>query len=134
MKLKRTKKQGFLESSASSDLPFLLIIYFIVIAGFNLNTGFLINLPAKDSTRLIHRDDLIRFALDMNGNVIYDNRIITISDAGTLISAAQEINPELVLMLTIDPQARWQRVVTFVELAQDLAVETFSFSMRRDTP
>ncbi|MCL2044711.1 MAG: biopolymer transporter ExbD [Treponema sp.] len=134
MKLKRKNRRGFLESSASSDLPFLLIIYFIVIAGFNLNTGFLINLPAKDSTRLIHRDDLIRFALDMNGNIIYDNRIITISDADNIISAAQEINPHLALMLTIDPQARWQRVVSFVELAQDLAVETFSFSMRRDTP
>jgi len=39
MKIKR-QKNVFQDSSASSDIAFLLIIYFIVIAGFNVNKGF----------------------------------------------------------------------------------------------
>ena len=133
MKLKRKPKLGFLETAASSDLPFLLIIYFIVIAGFNINTGFLVNLPAKDSTRLIHKDNLIRFELDRDGFVIYNDGLIGMPEVRSLIASAYAANPNIAVMLSIDPQARWQRVVSFVEIAQDLGIEAFSFSMKRNT-
>ena len=132
MKLKRTKRQGFSDSSASSDVAFLLIIYFIVIAGFNINRGFLINLPAKDSTRLILRDDLVRFEMDENGYILYDTEMIGLPEAENLIRSAQAANPNIAVMLSIDPQAKWQRVVSFVELAQDLRIDSFSFSMKRE--
>ena len=131
MKLKRKNRQGFTDSSSSSDVAFLLIIYFIVIAAFNINLGFLINLPAKDSTRMILRDDLIRFEMDQNGNIVYKDEIVSISEAENLISAAQAENPDIAVILTIDPHALWQRVVLFVELAQDLNIDSFSFSMKK---
>jgi biopolymer transport protein ExbD len=133
MKLKRANKPGFTDSSASSDVAFLLIIYFIVIAGFNINKGFLINLPAKDSTRLILRDDLLRFEMDENGYIIYDTQLIGLPEAESLIRSTVAANPNIAVMLSIDPQAKWQRVVSFVELAQDLKIEAFSFSMKRET-
>jgi biopolymer transport protein ExbD len=134
MKLKRRAKQGFADSSASSDIAFLLIIYFIVIAGFNVNKGFLMNLPAKDSTRLILRDDLLRFDMDSGGNIIYEDSAIAILQAENIIRSAQAANPNIAVIITIDPQAQWQRVVSFVELAQDLKIDSFSFSMQRNTP
>ena len=132
MKLKRRKKLGFTDSSASSDVAFLLIIYFIVIAGFNINKGFLINLPAKDSTRLILKDDLLRFEMDGTGNISHNAETISLGAAEKLIASAQSNNPDIAVLLTIDPQAQWQRVVSFVELAQDLKIDSFSFSMRKD--
>ena len=134
MKLKRPHRLGFADSSASSDVAFLLIIYFIIIAGFNVNKGFLINLPAKDSTRLILRDDLIRFDIDENGYVIYETELIGIPEAGNLIRSAQAANPNIAVLLSINPAAKWQRVVSFVELAQDLKIDSFSFSMKKETP
>jgi biopolymer transport protein ExbD len=129
MKIKTRKKSGFLETCASSDMAFLLIIYFIVIAGFNINKGFLINLPMKDSTRLILRDDLVRFEMDGNGNIIHNDDVISISLAKRIIESAQNINPNIAVIITIDEQAKWQNVVSFVELAQDLKIDSFSFSM-----
>ena len=133
MKLKRSKRLRFADSSAASDVAFLLIIYFIVIAGFNVNKGFLINLPAKDSTRLILKDDLIRFELDKDGYVLYETELIGLTEAGNLIKSATAINPNIAVLLTIDPASHWQRVVSFVELAQDLNIDSFSFSMKKDT-
>ena len=132
MKLKRKNRQSFLESAASSDLAFLLIIYFIVIAGFNVNTGYLMNLPAKDSKRLILKDDLLRFELDMNGYIIYNDELIGIPEAKSLIASTQAANPNLAVILTIDPRTRWQRVVSFVEIVQDLKVDAFSFTMHKE--
>jgi biopolymer transport protein ExbD len=134
MKLNRRTRQGFLESSASSDLAFLLIIYFIVIAGFNINKGFLLTLPARDSARVILREDLLRFDMDEKGNIIHDDEIITIPRAKNLITSAQNSNPNIAVILTIDGQAMWQEVVSFVELAQDLSIDSFSFAMKREGP
>ena len=134
MKLNRRKKLTFSDSSAASDIAFLLIIYFIVIAGFNINKGFLIHLPAKDSTRLILKDDLLRFDMDGEGNLNYDDQLISITAAEKLIAAVQAENPNVAVMLSIDPQSKWQQVVSFVELAQDLKIDSFSFSMKKESP
>jgi len=131
MKFNR-RKNIFQDSSASSDIAFLLIIYFIVIAGFNVNKGFLMNLPAKDSSRLILRDDLLRFEMDTAGNVVYEGENIQIPHAKSIIQTAQKNNPDIAVIITIDGQAHWQNVVDFVELAQDMKVESFSFAMKKE--
>jgi biopolymer transport protein ExbD len=132
MKLNRKNKIGFSETSAASDVAFLLIIYFLVIAGFNVNSGFLMNLPAKDSSRLILKDDLIRFEMDGEGKIIHNDEIVNIAEAEKLIASAQSVNPNIAVILTIDPQTLWQSVVSFVELAQDRKIDAFSFSMKKE--
>jgi len=132
MRLRRTKRPGITESSAASDLAFLLIIYFIVIAGFNINKGFLVNLPAKDSARMILKEDLLRFSLDGDGHFNFEDERIGILEAEKKIRLARAGNPDIAVILTIDPKAKWQRVVSFVELAQQQKVEAFSFTMKKD--
>jgi biopolymer transport protein ExbD len=128
--IKRRVKKKFEENSALSDLAFLLIIYFIVIAGFNINKGFLVNLPAKDSTRIVAREDILRYEIDAAGSIVSGGTAV---DAGTVervIRSGTARNPNLAVVLTISPEAPWQSVVTFVELAQKLRVESFSFKMK----
>ncbi|MDR2536661.1 MAG: biopolymer transporter ExbD [Treponema sp.] len=133
MKLNRRKKNLFQDSSASSDIAFLLIIYFIVIAGFNINKGFLMTLPQKDSARLILKDDLLRFELDETGTLRHHGEAMDWVLAEQEIRGAIKVQPNLAVVLAIAPQAPWQRVVSFVELAQKLEVESFSFSMKDDS-
>jgi biopolymer transport protein ExbD len=133
MKLARRKKNPFGESTASSDIAFLLIIYFMVIAGFNINKGFLMNLPAKDSTRFILKDDLMRLDMDRLGNVFYQGEIIENAEMERELAAAAAAHPNLAVVLSIDPITPWQNVVSFVELAQKLEINSFSFNMRGDT-
>jgi biopolymer transport protein ExbD len=133
MKLKRHKKAKFFQSSASSDMAFLLIIYFIVIAGFNINKGFLMNLPAKDSVRMILKEDLLRFDMDSRGGILYEGNYLDSTEAGSLIQQAAAGRPELAVVLSINPGAPWQEVVSFVELAQKLEINSFSFNMKGDS-
>ena len=133
MTIKKRRRGIFAETAASSDLAFLLIIYFLVIAGFNINQGFLMNLPAKNTTRLILRDDLLRFEMDNSGKIIFEGNEVNIEAAGRRISQAVSGRPELAVVLSIDPGAPWQQVVYFVELAQKLNVESFSFNLRESS-
>ncbi|MDR3302258.1 MAG: biopolymer transporter ExbD [Spirochaetaceae bacterium] len=132
MRLRRKKRAGFADSSASSDIAFLLIIYFIVIAGFNINKGFLMHLPAKDSTRTVKRENLLRFELDDSGQTLLQGAVIHPAETERAIASAIAANEELAVMLTISPFTPWQYVVSFVEIAQKLKVEAFSFSMKED--
>jgi biopolymer transport protein ExbD len=134
MKLMRKKRNEFESSSASSDVAFLLIIYFIVIAGFNVNKGFLMNLPAKDSTRLILKEDLLRFELDDSGRILYQGEVRSSAETEGAIRSAVSGNPNLAVLLSISPDAPWQQVVSFVELAQKLSVDSFSFVMKEAAP
>jgi biopolymer transport protein ExbD len=134
MKIRRRKKKGPEDSSASSDIAFLLIIYFIVIAGFNVNRGFLLNLPARDSTRLIQKEDLLRYYLNGGGDIVREGKVQDLAEARAEIGSAISGRPNLALLLTVDPRTPWQKVVSFVELAQDLEVESFSFVMGDSPP
>ena len=133
MTIKRKKRNLDAESSASSDVAFLLIIYFLVIAGFNINQGFLMNLPAKDSTLLVQRDNLMRFEMDGRGALINNGTAMSFTEAESAIRVAVSGHPNLALVLSIDPEAPWQQVVYFVEMAQKLQVDSFSFNMREST-
>jgi len=90
------------------------------------------NLPAKDSTRLILADDLLRFEMNETGVIIHSNDIINLNEARNLIRASQSGNPNLAVILTIDSKTRWQNVVNFVELAQDMKIDSFSFTMKKE--
>jgi biopolymer transport protein ExbD len=130
MKLNRKRGGISQDSGASSDIAFLLIIYFIVIAGFNVNKGFLMNLPARDSTRLILKEDLLRFELDPGGSIVFGGSILDQASAEREIRAAVSLNPNIAVLLTVDGEAPWQKVVSFVELARKLEVDSFSFKMK----
>ena len=131
MNIRRPSKGLSIETAASSDLAFILIIYFLVIAGFNINQGFLMNLPALESRRLILRENLLRFEMDGGGRIIYQGAEISISGAEREIGTAIAERPELAVVLSIDPKAPWQQVVYFVELAQTEKIDSFSFTMRK---
>jgi biopolymer transport protein ExbD len=134
MTIKRRKRRTFGDFGASTgDIAFLLIIYFMVIAGFNINKGFLLTLPARNSQRLVQRDELLRFNLDPAGALIFRGEPSSLAAAEQTIRRAVAEHPNTALLLTVDPRTPWQAVVEFVELAQDLEVDTFSFVMGEDS-
>ena len=129
MLIKRKTRSAIENSAALSDMAFLLIIYFIVIAGFNVNRGFLLNLPRKDSVLTVPRDELLRFNIDKTGSIFSMGNLLSFDEASNKIRAAMVERPNTAVILSIDEHAPWQNVVSFVELAQENKVDSFSFSL-----
>jgi biopolymer transport protein ExbD len=42
-------------------------------------------------------------------------------------------NPNLAVQVFVSPAAPWQSVVSFVEMARKLAVDSFSFRLKNET-
>lgn len=117
------------ESGALNDLAFLLIIYFIVIAGFNVNLGYLLNLPGKDTQRLVNTQELIRLRLDPAGELSLGGEVLSLPGMEETLAKGVSLRPNLTVVLFIDPACPWQRVVDVIGAAQRTRVENFSFKM-----
>ena len=130
--IKRSMKHAPDDSSSSgalNDLSFLLIIFFIVIAGFNVNKGFLLNLPVKDKPRIVKTDDLMKCRLTSDGNILVDNRQLTLEELRTSIQEKTAEWPNMTFLLLIDSETEYQKVVDIIYEIKQQKVENFSFRM-----
>ncbi len=127
LSLRRRKLVDPLESGSLSDLAFLLIIYFIVIAGFNVNMGYLLNLPSRDSQRIVNTEDLVRLKLDSKGILEFSGIPMPLAESENKMRQALQARPNLTVVLTIHPESPWQSVVDIIGMAQRSGVVNFSF-------
>jgi biopolymer transport protein ExbD len=66
--------------------------------------------------------------------LFYQGQAADAAAAEAIIRAATAARPNLALVLSADPEAPWQRVVSFVETAQKTGADSFSFTMKGNDP
>lgn len=120
-------------SGSLNDLSFLLIIFFIVIAGFNVNKGFLLNLPSKDKPIVVNTQDILKCSISGEGRLVLDGSEIELEELTKLVSDKLVSWPNMTFLLTIDPEASYQNVVDVISVIRKLKVENFSFRMNRSS-
>ena len=120
-------------SGSLNDLSFLLIIFFIVIAGFNVNKGFLLNLPSKDKPIIVNTQDILKCSISGEGRLVLDGSEIELEELTKLVSDKLVSWPNMTFLLTIDPEASYQNVVDVISVIRKLKVENFSFRMNRSS-
>ena len=131
--IKRTPRRNVEDSSSSgalNDLSFLLIIFFIVIAGFNVNKGFLLNLPSKEKPIVVNANDILKCELDERGEIFLGGQKIQMDALSKKISAKLKTQPNMTFLLTIDPETPYQNVIDVISTIRKLKVENFSFRMK----
>ena len=129
IKRKRKKILNIADSGALSDLAFLLIIFFIVIAVFNVNKGFLLGLPQKGSTKIVNVEDIIKVILTKDNELVYNDHNIKLNEIEKIVKERLEVRPNMTFLLKINPETKYQDVVTVVDSILNLNVDNFSFSM-----
>ena len=116
-------------SGSLNDLSFLLIIFFIVIAGFNVNKGFLLNLPSKEKPIVVNTEDILKCSLSKDGSLSLDGKTLEITELSEQIEAKLKKWPNLTFLLSIDSECSYQHVVDVISTIRKLKVENFSFRM-----
>lgn len=129
VKIKKRDQINIADSGALSDLAFLLIIFFIVIAVFNINKGFMLGLPQKQSTKVVNVKDIIKVTLTENNELMFEDAVISLDDVKTLVEERLKVRPNMTFLLKIHPEATYQEVVSVVTVVQKMDVDNFSFSM-----
>lgn len=131
--IKRPPRRNVEDSSSSgalNDLSFLLIIFFIVIAGFNVNKGFLLNLPSKEKPIVVNTNDILKCELDESGALFIDGQEIKLESLSQKIEKKLKGQPNMTFLLTVNPETHYQNVIDVVAAIRKLKVENFSFRMK----
>lgn len=116
-------------SGALNDLSFILIIFFIVIAGFNINKGFLLTLPDAERPRIVQTDDLVKCRIDAAGTVSIDGNALSVEKLENLLVEKKAKWPNMTFLLIIDGDCAWEHVVRVIHEVRKLRIENFSFKM-----
>ncbi len=129
---KKKKRIDIADSGALSDLAFLLIIFFIVIAVFNVNKGFMLGLPKKNSTKVVNINDIVKVRLENSGSLTVQGDDVSIEVLEEDIKSLLDSSPNLTFLLKIESEVPYQRVVEIIEIVRKLEVDNFSFSMVKE--
>ncbi len=129
VRIRRRKAIDATESGALSDLAFLLIIFFIVIAVFNINKGFILGLPKKDSTKLINIEEIMKVQLTASNQLEYEGRILSLDEVEKAALEIVRLKPNMTFLLKVDPESGYQNVIDVVDVVRKLKIDNFSFSM-----
>lgn len=116
-------------TGSMNDLSFLLIIFFIVIASFSINKGFVLNLPDKTAPVTVLTDELMRCTLKVDGTLQIAEETLTLADLESKIKAKQAKYPNMTFLLEIEAETEYQKVVDVINEIRDMEVENFSFKM-----
>lgn len=130
--IKRLTRRNLEDAGSSgslNDLSFLLIIFFIVIAGFNVNKGFLLNLPSKEKPLVVNHEDMMKCTISAEGVIFMDGKAIKAEDLAGEVEAKRRKWPNMTFLLSINPETPYQNVVDVISEIRKLKVENFSFRM-----
>lgn len=117
-------------SGSMNDLSFLLIIFFIVIASFTINKGFVLNLPDRDTPRVVQTQDLVRCLLMSDGTLVFDNQNISFNQLEEELNQKKLHSPNMTFLLEIEPETKYQTFVDVIDKIRKLDIENFSFKMK----
>ncbi len=132
IKTKRRKRTDIAESGALSDLAFLLIVFFIVIAVFTVNTGFILGLPRKNSTKIVNVEDIMKINLLEDGSIEQNGEKLTLSRLDEMVTERLTVRPNMTLLLTIEPEVAYQEVVDIIDFVRKKDVDNFSFRLAEE--
>ena len=130
IKINRKKIDDAGSSGSLNDLSFLLIVFFIVIAGFNVNKGFLMNLPEKEKPRVVNNQDLMKCVLNADGTIELDGNKISPDELEKRIAQMKVQFPNMTFLLLIDEDCPYQKVVDVIYDVRKHNIENFSFKTK----
>jgi biopolymer transport protein ExbD len=147
----RKRKIPQVNSSASADIAFLILIFFLVTSSMDPKTGFYrrLNPPVSEDAikeRIdIEEKNLLVFTIDADNQIIYNNKeIIALSEVKSL-SKRFIINadiPQHTISLEVDRKASYQSyismlnelILSYNELRNELALRDFNKAFGQLSP
>ncbi len=131
MKIRKTSKTtSEVNLSSSSDIAFLLIIFFMVTSAFIFRDGIHMVLPSKAKKPQIVKDrDKIQTVQVNVDKITLNNKKVTIAGLEEKIKIALEKDADTVVLLKVHKDVRYQKMITVVDALKVVGAKKLSLRM-----
>ncbi len=116
--------------AASSDIAFLLIIFFMVTSGFIFKDGLQMVLPDKSKKPEVIKDQKItNVTIDSAGIISLNKKAITVELLKQELDSLIKSEPESIVLVKVDKEVPYQKVIEIVDLMKIVNVKRLSMKM-----
>jgi biopolymer transport protein ExbD len=137
--LRRKKRRAGIriDMTPMVDVAFLLLIFFMVTTVFRKPLAMEINLPAPEATLKVAESNVLTVFVDSADRLWrrFAAEAPASTDWGELIpvfTQAAASNPQLVVLVEVHPDARYDSMVTMMDTLEEAGLQRFSLIRLRD--
>ncbi len=133
LKIKRkTRDQQEIPLDSTADIAFLLIVFFLAASALLEFRGIQVPLPKLNAPPMqIEKKDLLKVEVTREGAFRQDGKILSLNELQAELRQRAAINPGLVIVLRVHPDAPTDRVPQFVRRVQEENLKKISIGMEQ---
>ena len=113
--IRRTRIKAAIPTSTMADIAFLLIVFFLITTSFSHDRGLGLTLPSYGSVTRVPSRNITRIWINAAGEIMHDQEMVTIDLMRQRIAAMTKANPNLIVSIKPDPEARYEYFVDVVD-------------------
>ena len=119
---RKRQQQAEIDMTPMLDIVFIMLIFFIVTTSFVKESGIEVN-PPQAQTAQQQESTTIFVAINADGDVWIDNRLIDIRSVRTVVARLHAENPEGSVVIQSDENARTRELVSVMDQIRQAGVE-----------
>lgn len=135
MSVKIRKKRRDMEDiplSSTADIAFLLIVFYLASSSLLEFRGVSLPLPKKDAPPMeILKENIFRIFINENGLILHNKQVYSLGETMEILKKERKKNPEVVIVLKVNPNAPSQMVPKLLREMQKAKIEKFSMGMEK---
>ncbi len=133
MKLRRKRKNlGGIPTTSTSDISFLMLVFFLSTTTFDIKKGLGLVLPPASSPEQqkarIKEENLTKVWINKDGLVAVNEEEVPLDDLEKVIRNKVKGNPDMVISLKTDRKSNYEYMVRVLDLLQAAGAEKISLS------
>ena len=131
MKIKKSIRMTDEVSMAStSDIAFLLIIFFMVTSAFSMKEGLHLVLPSKDKKPEVVMDRKIaHITVNRDGKYLFDGKKASREDIESRVKSLLEEDEETIVLVKVNKEALYQNAVDIIDAVKNTGAKKLSLRM-----
>ena len=115
MIIKRARIKATIPTASMADIAFLLIVFFLLTTSFSHDEGLGLTLPPHGSTTRVPSRNITKVWINAAGEIMHDQEIVTLELMEERIKWMTVDNPNLIVSIKTDPEARYEYFVDVVD-------------------
>jgi len=128
---KKKKAPPEVSMASTSDIAFLLLIFFIVSTVFNLEMGLTMILPSgqTESAAKVSRKNILEVKAHADNTVTIEGVPVKVQDIRDIVRDRQDANPKIVIVIETSPQANYGIMVDILDELKLAEIKKISLKM-----
>ncbi len=107
-------------TASMSDIAFLLIIFFMTTSVFSRDKGLKLVLPEKGQEVKVASENLIKIAINPQGEVFFGDEPVTVSQIPDKVKAKLAENPKYVVLIRTNELAPYEKMIEVLDAVKSV--------------